>query len=69
MRLAFAPRSCTRKAGLGALRSTDPRDHVRIRFNPFSAPSDHRPCARLKRARDCAAKPMDVYRGAATGRA
>jgi 4-pyridoxate dehydrogenase len=48
------------------LRSADPRDHVRIGFNPFSAPNDL-PTLRqgLKRGREIALqKPMDAYRGA-----
>jgi choline dehydrogenase-like flavoprotein len=47
------------------LRSADPRDHVRIKFNPFSAPNDL-PTLRegLKRGREIAMqKAMDPYRG------
>jgi 4-pyridoxate dehydrogenase len=47
------------------LRSAHPRDHVRIRLNPFSAPNDL-PTLRegLKRGREIALqKPMDRYRG------
>jgi choline dehydrogenase-like flavoprotein len=48
------------------LRSTDPRDRVRIWFNPFSAPNDLRTLREgLKRGREIALqKPMDVYRAA-----
>jgi len=47
------------------LRSTNPHDHVRIRFNPFSAPNDL-PTLRegVKRAREIAMqKAMDPFRG------
>jgi 4-pyridoxate dehydrogenase len=47
------------------LRSTDPRDRARIRFNPFSAPNDL-PTLRegLKRGREIALQePMDPFRG------
>ena len=45
------------------LRSTDPREHVRIRFNPFSAPNDL-PTLRegIKRGREIALqKAMDPF--------
>ncbi|HWM45369.1 MAG TPA: GMC family oxidoreductase N-terminal domain-containing protein [Xanthobacteraceae bacterium] len=47
------------------LRSGDPKDHPRIRFNPFSAPNDL-PTLRegIKRGREIALQtPMDRYRG------
>ena len=47
------------------LRSLDPRDHVKIHFNPFSAPNDL-PTLRegVRRGREIAMqKPMDKYRG------
>ncbi len=47
------------------LRSADPADHVRIKFNPFSAPNDL-PTLRegLRRGREIALqKPMDGFRG------